>query len=85
MSTDAEAIKKFGEPSGAKVLDPEDVANSIIYALRQPSHVAVNEVLIEPRDEPIWRMELRKNGGVEIDYCAELYRGSSLLGIAELK
>lgn len=53
MSTDAEAIKKYGEPSGAKVLDPEDVAASIIYALRQPQHVAVNEVLIEPRDEPI--------------------------------
>lgn len=53
MSTDAEALKKFGEPSGAKVLDPEDVANSIVYALKQPEHVAVNEVLIEPRDEPI--------------------------------
>jgi NADP-dependent 3-hydroxy acid dehydrogenase YdfG len=53
MSTDAEAIKKYGEPSGAKILDPEDVANSIVYALRQPQHVAVNEVLIEPRDEPI--------------------------------
>ncbi|KAJ9293451.1 hypothetical protein DTO271G3_7716 [Paecilomyces variotii] len=53
MSTDAEAIKKYGEPSGAKILDPEDVANSIVYALRQPAHVAVNEVLIEPRDEPI--------------------------------
>ncbi|KAH6660204.1 nonribosomal peptide synthetase 10 [Truncatella angustata] len=53
MSTDAEAIKKFGEPTGAKVLDPEDVAEAIIYALRQPEHVAVNEVLIEPRDEPI--------------------------------
>lgn len=53
MSTDAEAIKKYGEPSGAKVLDPEDVANSIVYALKQPEHVAVNEVLIEPRDEPI--------------------------------
>jgi len=53
MSTDAEAIKKYGEPSGAKILDPEDVANSIVYALRQPPHVAVNEVLIEPRDEPI--------------------------------
>lgn len=53
MSTDAEAIEKYGEPSGAKILDPEDVANSIVYALRQPSHVAVNEVLIEPRDEPI--------------------------------
>jgi NADP-dependent 3-hydroxy acid dehydrogenase YdfG len=53
MSTDAEALKKYGEPSGAKVLDAEDVANSIVYALRQPQHVAVNEVLIEPRDEPI--------------------------------
>lgn len=53
MSTDPEAIKKYGEPSGAKVLDPEDVANSIVYALKQPEHVAVNEVLIEPRDEPI--------------------------------
>ncbi|RYP10175.1 hypothetical protein DL764_000796 [Monosporascus ibericus] len=53
ISTDKEAIKKYGEPTGAKVLDPEDVASAIIYALRQPAHVAVNEVLIEPRDEPI--------------------------------
>lgn len=53
MSKDKEALEKYGEPTGAKVLDPEDVANSIIYALRQPEHVAVNEVLIEPRDEPI--------------------------------
>ncbi|RDW58950.1 non-ribosomal peptide synthetase [Aspergillus mulundensis] len=53
MSTDAEAVKKYGEPSGAQILDPEDVANSIIYALRQPEHVAMNEILIEPWDEPI--------------------------------
>jgi NADP-dependent 3-hydroxy acid dehydrogenase YdfG len=53
ISTDAEAIKKFGEPSGAKVLDPDDVARAVVYALRQPGHVSVNEVLIEPRDEPI--------------------------------
>lgn len=53
MSTDAEAIKKYGEPTGSKILDAEDIANSIIYALKQPEHVAVNEVLIEPRDEPI--------------------------------
>lgn len=53
MSTDKEAIEKYGEPTGAKVLDPEDVAGAIIYALRQPEHVAMNEVLIEPRDEPI--------------------------------
>lgn len=53
MSTDAEAVKKYGGPSDAQILDPDDVANSIAYALRQPSHVAVNEVLVEPRDEPI--------------------------------
>ncbi|TAQ85771.1 hypothetical protein B7494_g5917 [Chlorociboria aeruginascens] len=53
ISTDAEALKKYGEPTGAKVLHPEDVANAIVYALKQPEHVAVNEVLIEPRDEPI--------------------------------
>ncbi|OKL55981.1 hypothetical protein UA08_08771 [Talaromyces atroroseus] len=53
MSSDAEAIKQYGEPSGAQILDPKDVANAIVYALSQPSHVAVNEVLIEPRDEPI--------------------------------
>jgi len=53
MSTDAEAIKKYGEPTGAKVLDAEDVASSIVYAVCQPEHVAVNEILIEPRDEPI--------------------------------
>ncbi|RMD42702.1 hypothetical protein DV735_g2392, partial [Chaetothyriales sp. CBS 134920] len=53
MSTDEEALKKYGEPSGAKVLDPNDVAESIVFALRQPPHVAVNEILVEPRDEPI--------------------------------
>ncbi|OAA68763.1 hybrid NRPS/PKS enzyme [Niveomyces insectorum RCEF 264] len=53
LSTDAAAVAAYGTPSGARVLDPEDVAAAVIYALRQPAHVAVNEVLIEPRDEPI--------------------------------
>ena len=53
MSTDAEAVKKFGEPSGAKILEPADVANSIVHALVQPEYVSVNEILVEPRDEPI--------------------------------
>jgi NADP-dependent 3-hydroxy acid dehydrogenase YdfG len=53
MSTDKEALEKYGEPTGAKVLDAEDVAGSIVYAVCQPEHVAVNEVMIEPRDEPI--------------------------------
>ncbi|KAG5921695.1 putative NRPS-like protein biosynthetic cluster [Claviceps africana] len=52
MSTDAEALRKYGEPTGARVLDADDVAAAIVYALTQPAHVAVNEVLIEPRDEP---------------------------------
>ncbi|SMQ45634.1 unnamed protein product [Zymoseptoria tritici ST99CH_3D7] len=53
ISTDQEALEKFGTPTGAKVLDPSDVAGSIVYALKQPDCVAVNEILIEPRDEPI--------------------------------
>ena len=53
MSTDEEALKQYGEPTGAKVLDPEDVAASVVWALKQPDHVAVNEVLVEPRDEPV--------------------------------
>ena len=53
MSSDTEAVKQYGEPSGAAILSPDDVAGSIVYALKQPDHVAVNEVMIEPRDEPI--------------------------------
>ncbi|PPJ54517.1 hypothetical protein CBER1_02533 [Cercospora berteroae] len=53
MSSDEEAIKAYGQPSGAKIMDPEDVANAIVYGLKQPEHIAVNEILIEPRDEPI--------------------------------
>ena len=51
--SDEEALKLYGQQSGARVLDPEDVAASVVYALRQPDHVAVNEILVEPRDEPI--------------------------------
>jgi NADP-dependent 3-hydroxy acid dehydrogenase YdfG len=28
------------------------VAVSVLYALKQPEHAAVNEVLVQPRDEP---------------------------------
>ena len=53
MSGDEEALEEYGAPTGAKVLDPEDVAASVVHALGQPGHVAVNEVLVEPRDEPV--------------------------------
>ena len=53
MSTDTEAVEKYGGESTAKILDPMDVANSIVHALCQPEHVSVNEMLVEPREEPI--------------------------------
>jgi NADP-dependent 3-hydroxy acid dehydrogenase YdfG len=53
LSNDMEALNLYGGPSGARVLDPEDVAASVIHALKQPEHVAVNEILVEPRDEPV--------------------------------
>jgi NADP-dependent 3-hydroxy acid dehydrogenase YdfG len=53
LSKDVEALEMYGQPGGARILDPEDVAASVVHALRQPEHVAVNEVLVEPRDEPI--------------------------------
>ena len=53
LSQDTEALKLYGQPSGARILDPEDVAGFVVYALVQPDHVAVNEVLVEPRDEPV--------------------------------
>ena len=53
LSGDEEALEQYAQPTGCKVLDPEDVAASVLYALSQPEHVAVNEVLVEPRDEPV--------------------------------
>lgn len=52
-STDDDALEQYAQPTGARVLDPEDVAASVVWALKQPEHVAVNEVLVEPRDEPV--------------------------------
>jgi NADP-dependent 3-hydroxy acid dehydrogenase YdfG len=45
LSHDTEALERYGQPSGARILDPKDVADSIVHALRQPDHVAVNEIL----------------------------------------
>src|SRR5215212_4770048 len=39
MSTDEEALEEYGQPSGARVLDSEDVAVSVVHALVQPEHV----------------------------------------------
>ncbi|WBQ01914.1 SDR family NAD(P)-dependent oxidoreductase [Kribbella sp. CA-293567] len=34
-----------------RTLQPEDVAGAVLYALTQPDHVAVNELLIRPTDQ----------------------------------
>jgi NADP-dependent 3-hydroxy acid dehydrogenase YdfG len=37
--------KRFG---GITILEAEDIANAILYAIGQPPHVSVNEVLVRP-------------------------------------
>jgi len=51
-STDPDALKAYGEPTGAKVLEPADIGRAVVYALSQPEWCAVNEILVEPREEP---------------------------------
>ncbi|MEU3297552.1 SDR family NAD(P)-dependent oxidoreductase [Streptomyces longwoodensis] len=34
-----------------RTLDPEDVAAAVLYAVAQPAHVAVNEILVRPTDQ----------------------------------
>ncbi len=43
----------FDERPGDWALRDEDIANAVIYALEQPAHVDVNEILIRPTSQPI--------------------------------
>lgn len=47
-----QARAKYEVSADIKRLDPGDVANAVIYAVTQPAHCAVNEILIEPVDAP---------------------------------
>ena len=42
-----EATKKMREQVG-KVLEADDIAQAILYAVSQPQHVSINEVLVRP-------------------------------------
>jgi NADP-dependent 3-hydroxy acid dehydrogenase YdfG len=42
-----ETIQKNMEEIG-KILEADDIANAIVYAVTQPAHVSINEVLVRP-------------------------------------
>lgn len=47
---------EIGKPVGegfdrTQLLDPQDVANAVVFVLTAPSHVAVNSMLIEPKNQ----------------------------------
>ena len=42
-----ERIEKMKESTG-KVLEAADIANAIVYAISQPKHVSLNEILVRP-------------------------------------
>lgn len=54
LTTNASARSEFSQSSQERQfwLDPEDVASAVVYAVSAPAHVAVNEILIEPRGAP---------------------------------
>ncbi|KAL5012442.1 hypothetical protein ScPMuIL_010993 [Solemya velum] len=51
-TTDAEAKSAYDGSESCKILEPEDVAKAVVYAISQPEYVGVNEILIEPRQAP---------------------------------
>jgi len=42
----------FDEPPRIKALDADDIARAVLYAVSQPPHVDVNELLIRPTAQP---------------------------------
>lgn len=40
------------KPATPKELEPDDVARAVLYAISQPAHVDVNEILIRPTGQP---------------------------------
>ncbi|GAA1353404.1 SDR family NAD(P)-dependent oxidoreductase [Saccharothrix algeriensis] len=50
--TDARARESIeGRIAGMRQLTPEDVAEAVRYAVTQPEHVAVNEIMVRPTDQ----------------------------------
>jgi NADP-dependent 3-hydroxy acid dehydrogenase YdfG len=48
-----QAKERYEMVNKMTVLEPGDIAQAVLYALTQPEHCAVNEILVEPREAPI--------------------------------
>lgn len=53
LSSDESAIDQYASYHRDHFLNPEDVAANIVHMMQQPDHVAINELLIDPKNEPI--------------------------------
>ena len=42
----------FDTPPSIEALQPDDIARAVLFAVQQPPHVDVNEILIRPTDQP---------------------------------
>ena len=42
----------FDDPPSLRALDPDDLARAVMFAVSQPPHVDVNEILIRPTAQP---------------------------------
>ena len=51
--TDQEARESIGGLAQIEILQSEDIANAIAYAVTQPARVSVNEILIRPTHQPV--------------------------------
>ncbi len=47
--TTKKALNQWAE--GLRQLQPEDIANAVVYVASQPAHVNVNEILLRPTDQ----------------------------------
>jgi NADP-dependent 3-hydroxy acid dehydrogenase YdfG len=43
---------EFFDNRPRNALEPDDIARAVLYALAQPPHVDVNEVLVRPVNQP---------------------------------
>ena len=51
--TDEDARESLGGLLNLEILQSEDIANAITYAVTQPERVSVNEILIRPTQQPV--------------------------------